>query len=301
MKKSILLFSVVLSLVLGGIVVGCNPKEPNGEVVGSSEGDVVGQQENPPIIEPTDVGGDVQIDYESPYEDDMPIVGATPSGFEEDLEKYTVDLYVEPDMKKDKDYLMEVKVFLPKYETEPIEGMLRGSKTIYAGVVNYVRVIPIAPGFEIDPVESKTVDFDPSGTDFQFTIIPREKGPRTISAEVWLLENKDGSGDVKSKASGTVSVVVKVDTINNITGGLKELWEVVWDAFKEFWGVAVALVFAALLFMFRKYIKKKTGYGGGGDDAGSGKYDGNGKDKVVGDEVVGDEVSGDEETAEADE
>ena len=290
MKKSILLFSVVLSLVVGGLVVGCNPKEPNGEVVGSSEGEVIGQQENPPAIEPTDVDGDVQIDYATPYEDDIPIVGATPYQPEVKLDKYNVDLYVEPDMKKDKEYIMEVKVFLPEYETKPLEGMIRGSTEIYAGAVKYVRVIPVAPGFDVEPAESKVVDFEPSGTDFQFTIIPREKGPRTISAEIWLLENKDGSGDIKSKASGTVSVVVKVDTISIIEGGLKELWEVVWKAFKDFWGVAVALVFAALLFMFRKYIKKKTGYGGGGDDAGSGK-----------DDVAGDEESGYKETAEEDE
>ena len=255
MKKTILLLSVVLSLVALCLVVGCHPKEPNGEeVVGSSE-EVVGQQEEPSQIDQVD------IDYSSPYEGDIDIVGAAAPGFEEDLEKYTVDLYVAPDMKKDIDYIMKVNVFLPKYETEPVEGMIRGSKTIYAGAVNYVRVIPVAPGFDVDPAESATVDFDPSGTDFQFTIIPRETGPRTISAEVWLLENRDGSGDIKSKASGTVSVVVKVDTIHNILGGLKELWEVVWKAFKDFWGVAVALVFAALLFMFRIFIKKKTGYG----------------------------------------
>lgn len=253
MKKTILLFSVVLSLVALCLVVGCHPKEPNGEVVG--------QQEEPPQIDQVD------IDYESPYEGSEPIVMSAAPGSEDELKKYTVDLYVAPDMKKDKDYLMEVNVYLPDYETEPLEGMIRGSKTIYAGAVNYVRVIPVAPGFDIDPAESETVDFDPSGTDFQFTIIPRETGPRTISAEVWLLENKDGSGDIKSKASGTVSVVVKVDTIHNILGGLKELWEIVWKKFKDSWGVAVGLAFAALLFAFRKYLKKLTGYGSADDQS----------------------------------
>lgn len=249
MKKGIFFLSVVFAIVLGCLVVGCHPKEPDGEVVG--------QQENPP-----------EIDYSSPYEGDIDIVGAAPPGLDDDADRYNVNLDVKPEMKMNKEYVMSVTVILPQYdESEVPEGMTRGTKVIYANDVKSVRVTPIAPGFDVNPAESKIVDFDPSGTEFQFRIIPREKGPSTISAEVELFENADGTGGVKSKASGTVSVNVKV----NIEGGLVELFGVVWEAFKKFWSVAVALVFAALLFVFRKYIKKKTGYGGGGDDAGSGK------------------------------
>ena len=250
MKKSIFLFSVVLSLVAGCLVTGCKLKEPVGEPLGSA----------PPIdMAPAPTG-----------EDDIPIVGAAPSEPGIDPEQYNVDLDVVPDMKKNKEYIMKVKVVLPQYETEPSQGMVRGSAVIYAQNVRYVRVTPIAPGFDINPAESKIIEFDPTGTDVQFKIIPREKGPQMISAEVELLKNADGSGDVRSKSSGEVTVVVKVDGWGIIEGGLKDLFEVVWRKFKDFWAVFVARVFAALLFVARKYIKKKTGYGGGEESEGSG-------------------------------
>ena len=245
MKKLISLFSIVLCLIVGCLVAGCNPKDPPGEML-----------EETPIIDqdPT------------PGEDDIPIVGATPPAPEIEPEKYNVDLDVQPDMRKNKEYLMMVKVVLPQYETEVSEGMVRGSSVIYATNVNYVRVTPIAPGFEINPEQSKIIEFDPAGTDVQFTITPKVKGPRVISAEVELLQNADGSGDVKTKSSGQVSVVVKVDGLGILEEGLGEIFGVVWDKFMDFWPIFVGLVFAALLFVARKYIKKKTGYGGGAEN-----------------------------------
>jgi hypothetical protein len=253
MKKRISLLSIVLCLVVGCLVAGCNPKDPRGEEVRETS---VPQQVPPP------------------EEDDIFIVGSTPPAPEIEPEKYNVDLDVQPDMKKNKEYLMIVKVVLPQYETEVSEGMIRGSSVIYASNVNYVRVTPIAPGFEINPEQSKIIEFDPTGTDVQFKITPKVKGPRMISAEVELLQNADGSGDVKTKSSGQVSVVVKVDGIGILEEGLSEIFGVVWDKFMDFWPIFVGLVFAALLFVVRKYIKKKTGYGGGGEseageDAGS--------------------------------
>ncbi|MBP5335340.1 MAG: hypothetical protein J6Y61_06065 [Bacteroidales bacterium] len=257
MKKPVLLFSIILSLAVGCLVVGCNPKEPKEE-----------ELKAPPVVyqSPPPEGEDnIPIVGSSPEDDDIPIVGAAPSEPGIDPEQYNVDLDVVPDMKKDKEYLMQVKVVLPKYETEPSPGMVRGSKVLYAEAVNYVHVTPIAPGFDIDPAESKIIEFDPTGTEVQFKITPREKGPKMISAEVELLENADGSGDVKSKSSGQVSVIVKVDGWGIIEGGLKDLFGVVWKIFKNYWPAFVTLVFGALLFVARKYIKKKTGYGGDGE------------------------------------
>ena len=41
----------------------------------------------------------------------------------------------------------------------------------------------------------------------------------------------------------------------------KNLIETVWDYLSDFWEAFVALIFGALLFVIRKFIKKKTGYG----------------------------------------
>jgi len=256
MKNPLLLFSIILSLVAGSLVVGCNPKEPTGE-----------ELQAPPAIDQTPAPDEdyIPIVGSTPREDEVAIVGAAAPEPGIDPKQYNVDLDVVPDMKKDKEYLMQVKVVLPKYETEPSPGMVRGSKVLYAEAVNYVHVTPIAPGFDINPAESKIIEFDPTGTEVQFKIIPREKGPQMISAEVELLQNADGSGDVKSKSSGQVSVIVKVDGWGIIEGGLKDLFGVVWKIFKNYWPAFVTLVFGALLFVARKYIKKKTGYGGDGE------------------------------------
>ena len=257
MKKPLLLFSIILSLVIGCLVVGCNPKEPKEE-----------ELKAPPVVyqSPPPGGEDnIPIVGSTPGEDNIAIVGAAPPEPGINPEAYNVDLDIAPDMKKDKEYLMQVKVVLPQYESEPSPGMVRGSKVFYADAVNYVHVTPIAPGFDVDPAESKIIDFDPTGTEIQFKITPREKGPKMISAEVELLENADGSGNVRLKSSGQVSVVVKVDGWGIIEGGLVELFKVVWDIFKKYWPAFVTLVFGALLFVARKYIKKKTGYGGDGE------------------------------------
>ena len=262
MKKSFVLTGVVLSLCLSCLIVSCNPKEPKGNEVGAQEVIVPQEQSSTPVE------SDVQLDYSTPYEDDIHIVGAgAPGEPSVDVEEYNVDLDVVPEMKKGEEYNMEVKVVLPQFESEPTGGMVRTTKVIYAQPAKYVRVTPIAPGFDVNPPQSDIVDFDPSGTELPFTIIPRKKGPQQITAKVELLQNNDGSGDIKSKTSAEVSVLVKVDGVNIILQGLNELWKVVWKAFLDFWGVFVALVFAALLFVVRKYIKKKTGYGAENDQS----------------------------------
>lgn len=273
MKKGLFFLSVVFAIVMGCLVVGCHPKEPKGGEVGEQE--VVVPPDEPSVqdVSSTPGEGDVQIDYATPFEDDIPIVGAGAPEADVDVEEYNVDLDVVPEMKKGEEYTMEVKVVLPQYETEPTGGMVRSTKVIYAQPAKYVRVTPIAPGFDVNPPQSDIVDFDPSGTELPFTIIPKKKGPQQITAKVELLQNNDGSGDIKSKTSAEVSVLVKVDGFNIVMQGLGELWKVVWEAFKKFWSVAVALVFAALLFVVRKYIKKKTGYGEENDKSGQAGQD----------------------------
>ena len=268
MKKSFVLTGVVLSLCLSCLIVSCNPKEPKGDEVGAQE-EVIVPPDEPyvPDVSSTPGESDVQIDYASPYEGYEPIVRAGAPEEYVDVEEYNVDLDVVPEMKKGEEYNMEVKVVLPQFESEPTGGMVRTTKVIYAQPAKYVRVTPIAPGFDVNPPQSDIVDFDPSGTELPFTIIPRKKGPQQITAKVELLQNNDGSGDIKSKTSAEVSVLVKVDGFNIILQGLGELWGVVWKAFLDFWGVFVALVFAALLFVVRKYIKKKTGYGAENDQS----------------------------------
>ena len=57
-----------------------------------------------------------------------------------------------------------------------------------------------------------------------------------------------------------MSVTVEVDSANRKKNRIEEILGVVWDYFTEFWEAFVALFFGALLFVIRKYTKKKTGY-----------------------------------------
>ena len=80
-----------------------------------------------------------------------------------------------------------------------------------------------------------------------------------VRAEVEFFKDEECTLRAKGpQNSARMEVKVSVSRI-------KELLDTVWFKFKDFWGILVTLIFAALLFVIRKFIKKKTGYGGNGE------------------------------------
>ena len=81
-----------------------------------------------------------------------------------------------------------------------------------------------------------------------------------VSAKVEFSSTKDFLEIDGTQWTNTLSVTVEVNSPVRKKNRIEELGSVVWKYFTEFWEAFVALFFAALLFVIRKYTKKKTGY-----------------------------------------
>ncbi|MBO6063293.1 MAG: hypothetical protein J6P62_04895, partial [Bacteroidales bacterium] len=165
----------------------------------------------------------------------------------------------------------DLRVWIGKenYIQEEEPDMIRGMTTFPGDEGNYARITPYAPDFRIEPDESQTMRISPSGSSILFTIIPQKKGEFRISAKIELFDNPYFDGVPIPKTTNIVSVVVTVDPKVNLMARLGQLGTVLWDNFLKFWGAVVALIFGALFFVTRKFIKKKTGFTGNGIESSS--------------------------------
>ena len=164
---------------------------------------------------------------------------------------------------------LRVWIGMAHYAPEEESDMARKTTYFPADDGNYARITPYAPDFRIEPEESQIMRIVPSGSSVLFTIIPEKKGEFRISAKIELYDNPDFEGVPIPKTTNIVSVVVTVDPKVNLMDRLGQLGTVVWDNFLKFWGAVVALIFGALLFVTRKFIKKKTGFSGNGVESSS--------------------------------
>jgi len=62
------------------------------------------------------------------------------------------------------------------------------------------------------------------------------------------------------KTAATLSVIVKVDKKQLLVSKLQEMGTIVWNNFISFWSALIALIFAVLLFLIRRKLKRKTGF-----------------------------------------
>ena len=256
-------FAVLLSIVL----VGCGGMPDREEQeIGSSE---YPEQDypDPSIIE------DQDIVYSTPepdgdevvVSDEPSIVGGTPidkDGTEPEIEKpkpalkaeeYDAIIEVTEKIRLGASGTMNVWIGKEKYMPKRNMNTVRDTTSWYTYAGTYARITPRAENFTIEPNEPTIVKIDETGTGAQYTIIPQEKGKFEVSALIELFDNPECEGLPVVKPVQVLSVQVKVDYLDAI-------WTVVWTNFIRFWGAFVALFFAVLLFVIRKYVKKKTGY-----------------------------------------
>ena len=182
---------------------------------------------------------------------------------------YTAVLDVTQQMELNQKGDLRVWIGIENYMPEEESDMVRKTTSFPGDEGNYARITPYAPDFRIEPEESQVMRIVPSGSSVLFTIIPEKKGEFKISAKIELFDNPDFEGVPIPKTTNIVSVVVSVDPTVKIKSGLGELGTVLWDNFLKFWGAVVALIFGALLFVTRKFIKKKTGFTGNGIESSS--------------------------------
>lgn len=148
---------------------------------------------------------------------------------------------------------LKVWIGLEKYIPKQNPNFERDSTTWYSYSGTYARITPVAKNFIIEPDEPIVLRIDQTGSGFQYAITPQERGEFEVSALIELFDNEECLGHPVIKPTQVLSVKVEV-------GYLDEIWAPVWSNFTRFWGAFVALFFAALLFVIRKFVKKKTGY-----------------------------------------
>lgn len=155
----------------------------------------------------------------------------------------------------------EMRVWIgdPQFKPATPVGM-RSGETAIPAKSNTAKVTPFAPGIEVEPKESVCERIDPGGSEVRFQLKPVEKGVFKVGADVALYDSDDCSGAPIPKTAATVQVQVVVDVPAAVDNGVLEMLEVLWEAFLKFWGEAVALFFALLLFLLRKRLAKWFGF-----------------------------------------
>ena len=183
---------------------------------------------------------------------------------------YKVALDVTNEITLGSNATLRVWIGLENYLPKPIPTTSRDTTTIPATLGDYARITPYAPDFTVGPEESQVMRIVPSGSSVLFSLTPEKEGEFLISARIELYDNPDLMGVAVPKTSDIVSVVVKVDTKAAVKSHLGELGTITWSELKKFWAAIVAVFFGAILFLFRKFVRKKTGYSADGSDYGGG-------------------------------
>ena len=239
--------------------------------VAACGGNVVGPQEEVAMegLDP------MEIVEETPYEEPLGEVPAGEEGVVEetpevvasapalDAEDYKVVLDVTQNIKLHHTGTLKVWIGQDKYTPNRAEDKVRDSATIPADeITNYARITPYAPEFEVDPKEA-LIRIVPGGSSAMFTLTPQKEGTYEIGATIELFDNAEFVGVGIPKTTENLLVTVGVNHKESFKDHATQLLNPLWDGFVKFWGAFVAFFFAALLFVIRRYIKKKTKYDDG--------------------------------------
>ena len=250
-----ILFSLIkrmaLTVLVGMVVVGCAPKEPQETYQVTS---VILEENLTEKAVNDSVQADIVVQKGNPGEE--PMVGAGPQSAKSapsgTKEKYAATLEVTENIKLGHSGTLKVWVGWLKYMQKANTGMVRDTTMLYTSGI-YARITPIAEDCTIDKKQD-ILPIDSVGSEVSFTITPQKADEIEVSAVIEMFDNEDCLGaPFRKNSTQVLHVKVKVDYWG-------EIWNPVWKYFKPFWISFVALFFGALLFVIRKFIKKKTGY-----------------------------------------
>jgi hypothetical protein len=76
-----------------------------------------------------------------------------------------------------------------------------------------------------------------------------------------LYDSDDCSGTPIPRGTTWLQVKVVVDYVEGIKKHTKKFLEVFWEKLLQFWGELLVLLFAVILFLIRKKLKKWIGFG----------------------------------------
>ncbi|MCR4965661.1 MAG: hypothetical protein K6A41_08405 [Bacteroidales bacterium] len=242
------------------IVVGCTPKTPV-----QDNGEDTSVQGLPCAEEPgnTEENKDPEVDPQNPNSSVK-------------AEKYLVNLDATKKVNLNEKGKFIVGIGLEgQYHPTEHSNMVHDSDTIESSSAAYARITPDSVNFKFEP-KSKIVPIVPTGSEVVFIMTPLKEGTYDVSATIELFDNEECTGIGIPKASGEVSVMVTVDRAGNVKSHFREMGSEFWKQLKKFWAALLVIVFGALLFVIRKFVKKNTGYTGETTE----KTDKNPNDKV---------------------
>lgn len=211
-----------------------------------------------------DASDNVQVEgsmlEEGPVPEEGSVEGSQDTMFI-DPDDYRVILSVDSIINKNGTGILEVWIGSPDIEVSISEGMVQDETTIPATIGRYAKITPVAPDFEVKSfTEDKCHIIHPSGSVVRFSLNPKTTGSYKVSANIEIYEAADCNGTSVPKATKTLSVIVDVNTKKEISKKFNELLDIVWEKFLTFWGALITLVFAVLLFLIKRKIKRKSDF-----------------------------------------
>ena len=178
---------------------------------------------------------------------DVDIVGSAPSPAMDD---YQVILEADKKMIMGSSNYLRVWIGAEGHMPPPVEEIVRDTTTVYADSNSYALVTPIAPDFKVEPDVAKRIPLKATGSSAVFSLYPLKRGKSYVTATVVIY---DSEGNEDPQSTKRLSVRVSSDYGNKLVN-------IFMDYFLNFYTALVVLVLGALLFVIRRYIKKKTGY-----------------------------------------
>ena len=260
------MFNVVKKILFAAFlilfVVGCGPTTPQ------KEEEVVGAEE---VVVPSedDEGNNTVTDENKVDSSDEPTVeNPSPSESAKDytaISTITQEKMTLEETNKLKIWIGEEKES-EKYRPKENNTMAHDTIVFSSVKATYARITPIAPDFEVEP-KSIIVPIVSKGVEKTFTLKPKQEGTFLVSAEIELFDNQECTGIGTPVASGEVVVKVAVDNIGHFKKFMRRLGVEAGAQFEKFWAALLVILFGALIFVIRKFIKKKTGYSDGNKDS----------------------------------
>lgn len=193
-----------------------------------------------------------------PQEDDgeEAVVGSAPAP-RADVDDYQVLLEADKKMKVGRKSYFRVWIGDEEYMPKQVEDIVRDTATVHTESGSYALVTPIAPDFEVVPDTAQRIPLKTTGSSAVFTLTPLKRGKLFVSATVVIY---DSEGNEDPQSTERLSVRVSSGFWDRQEDHANEMEDVFWDKFMSFYTALVVLVLGALLFVIRRYIKKKTGY-----------------------------------------
>lgn len=175
-------------------------------------------------------------------------------------DKYKVELAADPVLKIP-GIPGVLRVWIGGQDYQPRFGSgLTTDTGVLPPVGKWAKVTPLAPAFEVEPKEYKCMEIHPMGSEVRFKLKPLKEGIFDVGADVELFRLEDCRGTPVPRATASLKVRVIVDRQAVWKGYIQKLGEIFWQKLLDFWGAALAVLFAALLFLIRGKLKKWFGY-----------------------------------------